>query len=176
MSDGLCGCGCGEPVNPGKRYVFAHYPRTVQGLPYEARQTAPPSSLPCECGCGKKAKPGNRYLAGHYSASLRRGTPRRTRTARCPRCGMSAVLRDDDTFGTHWNTQRKTAARRRCPEGGLPAPKRRPRPGRRVTLTVDVVLPDGWDVTRFQAEAAQVLRNYLDEPFVVGLDVSEEAS
>ncbi len=87
---------------------------------------------------------------------------------------MSAALRDDDTFGVHWNTTRRTVERRRCPEGGLPAPVRRPRPGRRVTLTVDVILPEGWDGKRFQTEAAQALRNYLDEPFVVGVDIAED--
>lgn len=176
MSD-LCGCGCGEPVKPGRRYVFAHYPRTVRSVPNGLRPPAEPVSVPCGCGCGEVAKPGKRYIAGHYSASLRRDTPRKTRTARCPRCGMSAVLRDDDTFGSHWNTTRKTVQRRRCPEGGHPALVRRPRPGRRVTLTVDVVLPEGWDVHRFRTDAAQALRNYLDEPFVVGVDVAEgEAS
>lgn len=130
----------------------------------------------CECGCGDPARPGKRYLAGHYSKSLRRDTPRRTRSARCPRCGRSAVLRDDDTFGVHWSSSRKSDFRTRCPEGGRPAPQRRPRPGRRVTVSIDVVLPDGWDIPRFKAEAEQVLRRHLDEPFVVKSDVDEVAS
>lgn len=173
MGPDLCGCGCGEPVKPGNRYVFAHSLRTVRGLPYEARVPAsPPVSAPCECGCGEEARPGNRYIDGHYSASLRGTTVRP-----CLRCGMTAPVCDDGTFRAHWDTRYGTVDRRRCPASGLPAPIRRPRPGRRVTLTVDVVLPEGWNAAQFQTEAAQALRNYLDEPFVVSVDVAEgEAS
>lgn len=129
----------------------------------------------CGCGCGETPSPGKRFVRYHYSASQRRDAPRRPRTARCPRCRRVAVLRDDDTFGIHWASHRKVEHRRRCPEGGRPAPQRRARPGRRLTLSIDVVLPDGWDVKRFKAEAQQLLRT-LDEPFVVGVDVDEVAS
>lgn len=129
----------------------------------------------CECGCGNLAKPGNRYLHGHYSRSLRRHGPIEYRTARCPRCQSIVRLRADGTFGVHWMSQRKSDYRRRCPEGGQRAPLRRPRPGRRVTVSIDAVLPEGWDLPRFKAEASQVLRTHLDEPFVVSLD-AEEAS
>lgn len=130
----------------------------------------------CGCGCGETPTPGRRYLLGHYSASLKRDTPRGTRTERCPRCGLSAPVKDDGTFGAHWSTKRKVRERFRCPEGGQPAPAREVRPGRRVAVTVDVVLPHGWDVPRFKREAHQVLRAHLDEVFVVSAKVGEVAS
>lgn len=32
MAADLCGCGCGAPVKPGRRYVATHYARTVRGF------------------------------------------------------------------------------------------------------------------------------------------------
>lgn len=232
MGADLCGCGCGEPVKPGKRYVFAHYARTQRAAGSTPPDAAP---VPCACGCGVFALPGNRYLFGHHARTRRvqslprtpcqcgcgeiaspgkrfmqghqtrtrgsaktpgvcqcgcggsttpgkrfilkhhnravRGTSKRPGSTPCPRCGRSVNLRDDGTLGLHWASKGKVGERYRCPAGGVAAPPRRPRPGRRVSVTIDVSLPEGWDVARFRAAATQALR-VIDEPFVVNVDVA----
>lgn len=51
----LCECGCGQKVNPGRRFIKGHNNR---------RHPISESQL-CECGCGEIVKPGNRFINGH---------------------------------------------------------------------------------------------------------------
>lgn len=87
----------------------------------------------------------------------------------CPRCGHSAHLRIDGTLGTHWANRGKHA-RRRCPTSGQQhhtAPT-----GRRVTVTVDLVLPlTEWDAHRARAAIVAAIRDHCPELSAVTVDV-----
>lgn len=202
MTEHLCECGCGETPGPGKRFVFTHHARTqrvgppptralcgcgcgefatagktyLHGHHARTRRRAPlPPGKPCECGCGQIAGPGKRFVHRH-AARASRGTSKRPDTTTCLRCEQTVSVRQDGTLGLHWVTRGKVGERLRCPAGGVPLPFRRPRRGRRVKVVVDVMLPEGWDVIRFRAEARQLLRDGLDEPHVLGVALDEEAS
>jgi len=54
----LCECGCGDIVNPGRRFVKNHQNRTNIYWGNQKRQV-------CECGCGEYTKPGNKFIRGH---------------------------------------------------------------------------------------------------------------
>ncbi len=128
----------------------------------------------CGCGCGEPVKPGNRYVHNHHPGPPRLSGSHASRTAWCPECGRRVELRADGSPGAHW-TSGVADVRLRC-TGGASDPGPDQRPGQRVTVTVDVVLPSGWDVARFENAAAGLLRAHLDEPFVVGVEVSERAA
>lgn len=83
------------------------------------------------------------------------------------------MFKADGTPGVHWATSARAAIRIRCSAGGVPAPPRTHR-RRRVTVSVDVVLPAGWDMPRFKTEAAAVLRAHLDGAFIVSADVTDD--
>src|SRR6266511_2502369 len=53
----LCACGCGAPVNEGRRYLQYHHHRV--------RPALRPGRVLCACGCGNVARPRERYAGGH---------------------------------------------------------------------------------------------------------------
>lgn len=133
-----------------------------------------PHARLCECGCGQTPKPGKRYVFPHQSYARKRAEPRQPRSEQCPRCGKAAAVRDDGTLGAHFAVRGKHTERIRCAAGAqLPVTGER---GRRVTVTLDVVLPHGWSVAAFKARAAAAIRREVDEAFLVDLTAEEAAS
>ena len=55
----LCECGCGETVNPGRRFINGHQNRGKDYL------IPKPEPKLCKCGCGEYANPGNDYINHH---------------------------------------------------------------------------------------------------------------
>jgi len=91
----------------------------------------------------------------------------------CPVCNRANVhLRLDGLLGTHFIDSRKEH-RRRCP-GGLQRHRAMPA-GRRVTVTVDLVLPASeWDIRRARASIIAAVRDHCPDLFPVGIDVESE--
>lgn len=125
----------------------------------------------CGCGCGELVSPGNRFLPHHYARTIRRADS--PQLVSCPQCPQQVRVRQDGTLGTHFATSSRFGEHFRCSGGGLPPLARTPGRGRRVTVSVDVVLPDGWDIPRLKAEAGQALRDRMQELLVVSVDVNE---
>jgi hypothetical protein len=91
----------------------------------------------------------------------------------CPVCNRPNVyVRLDGQLGMHWTSDRKDY-RRRCP-GGLMRQRRAS--GRRVTVTVDLVLPPAdWDMRRAKTAIVAAIRDHCPDLFPVNIDVEESA-
>lgn len=90
----------------------------------------------------------------------------------CPVCDQKVHLRLDGRLGMHWRDSRKEF-RSRC-TGGYQPPRKMPA-GRRVTVTVDVVLPAAeWDARRARSAITAAIRDHCPELFPVTIDVEEE--
>lgn len=74
----------------------------------------------------------------------------------------------------HFVSKGKVGERYRCPGGGRSRADRAPQRGKRVTVSIDVVLPVGWDAARFRAEATEVLRAHLVDPFIVSVGIAKD--
>jgi hypothetical protein len=75
----------------------------------------------------------------------------------CPHCGRWTLLRVDGRPGRHFSSRGKHG-RRRCPEGEPDAAPTHPR--RRVTVTVNVLIPTAMTAHAYQTQAAAVLREH----------------
>ena len=128
----------------------------------------------CECGCGEDARPGKRFIYQHYSRLLARAGKYTPPPTTCPRCGNATTIRRDGTLGRHYITESKYLVRRRCPEGETRTPAPAPPPnGRRVTVTMDVVVPADWNLHAFRGAAARAIRVAVADAFLVDLDAQE---
>lgn len=131
----------------------------------------------CECGCGQSPKVGNRFINGHQSAARRREEPRDIQTVQCGRCGERVTPRVDGSLGRHWLPHRgglRARNRYRCPAGEPGARLPRSPQGRRVTVTVEVVIPHGWTLSEYKAMAAALLRKHATDEFVVSVSADEQ--
>jgi hypothetical protein len=93
--------------------------------------------------------------------------------APCPVCFHTVHQCADGTVGLHWVGFKE--ARRRC-RGGR-QPYSRVSAGRRVTVTVDLVLPaNDWDIPRARGAITAAIRDHCPELFSISVDVEEEQS
>ncbi len=74
-----CECGCGEYVNPNRKYIYGHAPRKPG---WQNRQDL--TIYKCACGCGKETSPGSKYIHGHNARTM--GWKERSRVDLCG-CG-----------------------------------------------------------------------------------------
>jgi hypothetical protein len=81
-----CGCGCGEPVAPPKRFVRGHWSRTSAALTmYESRRESISGNVSgiCQCGCGQPTPiasnnhPERGYYRGQHVWYLRGHSPKK---------------------------------------------------------------------------------------------------
>lgn len=100
----FCECGCGEEVNPGRRFIAGHQNRGRLPSPSafinsaKARYKPPIPQKLCECGCGGYANPGRRFIFGHG----RIGT---FHNASAKKNMSDAQLRDRDPLPIGWQSK-----------------------------------------------------------------------
>lgn len=93
---------------------------------------------------------------------------------RCPACNRQAYVRKDGTLGRHYAVESKHTGRYRCPNSNPRAIA--PAGRKRVSVTVDVVIPAGWTKQRYRSELMRLLREHAVDAFVVDAQVHEEVT
>jgi hypothetical protein len=120
----------------------------------------------CGCGCGGRVSPTTRFLAGHAN---RLRASNNSSYRRCTHCGNTVRVRQDGTLGSHLKLRGRAARRAHCPAAGQP----RVHPGQRITVMLDVVLPDGWTAERYRRCAEAALREHLGETRLLAINAVE---